>query len=254
MASLLKENLALIAKRQVKTDAFSQVFISNTVGEAVVLESAYAKAQYFPLFISKNGNQTLFDTDHRRVNFSSKFQKLLESSSFLNDKNTKPQDIFYYIYAILFSNDYRKRYFDFLKTGYPKIPFTNDKKLFFELSKLGNQLANLHLLKSDSLNKKEVRLIGNDNSEVKTRKWKDNKVWINPKQYFAPVSKQVWEYYIAGYQMADRWLKERQKRSSSRLTREEIKNYCQMITAISETISIQKEIDQLYPEIEKTLS
>lgn len=55
---------------------------------------------------------------------------------------------------------------------------------------------------------------------------------------------------IGGYQVLDKWLKDRKKRI---LSMEEIKHYCRVVTALATTIEIQAEIDMLYPDIEKNL-
>jgi len=74
-------------------------------------------------------------------------------------------------------------------------------------------------------------------------------VWINKEQYFDGVKEEVWQYQIGGYQVCDKWLKDRKDRT---LTLDEIKTYCKIVTALSKTIDLQKEIDQFYEELEKT--
>ena len=67
-------------------------------------------------------------------------------------KTFGPVDIFNYIYAILHSPTYRKRYAEFLKIDFPRIPLTAKKPLFRKLAKLGAELVGLHLLESDKVN------------------------------------------------------------------------------------------------------
>ena len=68
------------------------------------------------------------------------------------------------------------------------------------------------------------------------------RVWINGKQYFEPVPLEVWNFHIGGYQVAEKWLKDRKGRL---LTFEEYQTYCRVIAALSETMRIMGEIDKL---------
>ena len=74
------------------------------------------------------------------------------------------------------------------------------------------------------------------------------RVYVNKTQYFGPVPPEVQDYRIGGYQVCDKWLKDRKDR---RLDLDDIRTYCRMVTAIAATLSIQDEIDNLYPETEK---
>jgi len=67
---------------------------------------------------------------------------------------------------------------------------------------------------------------------------------------FAPVPQDVWEYRVGGYQVCEKWLKDRRQR---RLRLDDIKTYCRIVTALGLTIGIQEAIDALYPRIEQRL-
>jgi len=159
-----------------------------------------------------------------------------------------PEEIFYYIYAVLYSNTYRKKYEEFLKIDFPKVPITADHKLFKKLSKIGEELVNLHLLKSPLLDKILAKYPVDGSHKVEKIIYDENKkrVYINKDQYFGDIEKEVWEYYIGGYQVLSKWLKERRDR---KLT--DIEHYLKVITAIKNTIKLQQEIDKLYNEVEK---
>ncbi len=163
-----------------------------------------------------------------------------------------PEQVFYYIYAILYAPTYREKYADFLRLDFPRIPFTADFALFTELAALGERLVNLHLLRSSELDPPLARFEGQgENKVIKvTRDAAAERVHINPNQYFAPLSEEVWEYFIGGYQVCEKWLKDRQGRQ---LTLDEIRTYCHIVTALSKTIEIQEQIDGLYPRVEQTL-
>jgi len=158
------------------------------------------------------------------------------------------KEIFYYIYAVLYSNTYRTKYAEFLKIDFPRIPFTKNFKLFIQLGKFGKQLADLHLLKSKDLDKTISKFSKEGNNKVEKLKYDNEKVWINKEQYFSGINKEVWEYQIGGYQICDKWLKDRKERA---LSLEEVQTYGKIVTALSKTIELQKEIDKLYDMIEE---
>ncbi|OGP75565.1 MAG: hypothetical protein A2V86_07730 [Deltaproteobacteria bacterium RBG_16_49_23] len=64
------------------------------------------------------------------------------------------------------------------------------------------------------------------------------------------ISPEVWEYHIGGYQVAEKWLKDRKDRQ---LSSEEVAHYTRVITAIAETITIQETLDELFKEVETSL-
>jgi predicted helicase len=176
------------------------------------------------------------------------FNKLKEQYG----KAVTPEDIFHYIYAVLYAPEYRKKYAEFLKTDFPRIPFTADKKLFFALAKLGEELVALHLLKSPTLDTPTVTCPQKGDNLVAKPEYdaKQKRVYFNDTQYFAPVPPAVWEYQIGGYQVCAKWLKDRKGRA---LSAEDMRHYCRFATAIEKTIEIQKEIDELYQGVEKDL-
>ena len=153
---------------------------------------------------------------------------------------------------------YRKKYAEFLKTDFPRVPFTKNGDLFLQLAEFGKRLADLHLLKSKELDVPIAKFHGaGDNSVEKIKLCGSSKlpqslnrvvVYINSTQYFSGISKEVWNYHIGGYQVLNKWLKDRKKR---KLSVEEIKTYCRIVTALSKTMEIQGEIDKIYPKVEK---
>lgn len=178
-------------------------------------------------------------------------QSIYEKLSIAYNIQPLPEQIFYYIYAILYSNIYRTRYVEFLKIDFPRVPFTNDYNLFIKLSKLGQQLADLHLLKSNQLANAISKFPNSGSNKVAKPKYTEEKVWINNEQYFDGITKAVWHYPIGGYQVCDKWLKDRNSRM---LSLEEIKTYCKIATALAKTIELQHEIDKHYDDIEASLT
>jgi predicted helicase len=167
-------------------------------------------------------------------------------------KKPSPEDIFNYVYAILYSNAYRKKYTEFLKTDFPRVPFTKDYRLFQKLAEKGEQLVELHLLKSEKLTKPIAKCEGLGDLRVVKVSYdaKKERVSINPDKYFAGVPSEVWEYHIGGYQVAEKWLKDRKGRT---LSSEEIATYANVVTAIAETINIQESLDELFKQVEANL-
>ena len=76
------------------------------------------------------------------------------------------------------------------------------------------------------------------------------RVHINPEKWFAGIPPKVWEYYIGGYQVPEKWLKDRK---GKQLSSEEVAHYTRVVTAIVETISIQETLDEFFKEVETNL-
>ncbi|HQL88345.1 MAG TPA: N-6 DNA methylase [Lentisphaeria bacterium] len=162
-----------------------------------------------------------------------------------------PEAIFHYVYAVLYAPAYRTKYAEFLKINFPRIPFTSDAKLFKKLSALGEKLVALHLLQSPDLNPPACRFEGDGNNRVEKTGLRyaddEERVYINAAQHFAPVPVVVWAYQIGGYQVCEKWLKDRQERH---LELDDITAYCRIVTALGRTMALQQQINGLYSETE----
>jgi len=177
---------------------------------------------------------------------------LMEAFKYTYDREISPETVFCYIYAVLYSNAYRKKYAEFLKTDFPRIPFTKNFKLFQKLAEKGAQLVELHLLKSKKLERAISKHQESGDARVVKVCYdpKKDRVNINDKKYFDGVPSEVWEYRIGGYQVCEKWLKDRKGRM---LTSEEITTYSKVVTAIAETIKIQKTLDELFKDVESNV-
>jgi predicted helicase len=252
MSHMLNENVAFCVGRQfsvIGSVNYDIVFVT----ENIVDLNLYRRGGelVFPLYLySETDKKDLFSehvTGEKKPNIKPElFEELKKNFK----KEVTPEEIFYYIYAVLYSNTYRRKYAEFLKIDFPRIPFTKDYKLFIQLGKLGKQLANLHLLKSKDLDKTISKFQGKGNNKVEKPKYEDEKVWINKEQYFDGIKEEVWQYQIGGYQVCEKWLKDRKERT---LTLDEIKTYCKIVTSLSKTIDLQNEIDKYFEEVEKTV-
>ncbi|MEK7669198.1 MAG: type ISP restriction/modification enzyme [Patescibacteria group bacterium] len=157
---------------------------------------------------------------------------------------TSPEDIFDYIYAVLHSLNYREKYKEFLKIDFPRVPYPKDTESFKKFVELGGELRELHLLESLKVKNFITTFIelGSDEVETKYPKYEKGKVFINAKQYFGDVPEVAWNFYIGGYQPAQKWLKDRKGRI---LTNTDIEHYQKIIVALVETDRIMKEIDKI---------
>jgi len=250
-------NLALVVTRILSGEQFCHAFVSDKIGDYCYLSNKGREfAIFFPLWLynldNKAQNQlpTLTQPEPKTSNIKKGVIDLLLSSY----KNpVSPEEIFYYIYAILYSNIYRQKYLEFLKIDFPRIPFTGNYGLFRKLSKLGKKLVDIHLLQSSLIDKTSSRFEGNGNLSLVKKiiyNQKEKRIYINENQFFTNVEPEIWNYFIGGYQVLNKWLKDRKGKY---LTDEEIKNYIKITEAIKQTIEIQKKIDKLYLKVEKDL-
>jgi len=253
MRHMLKENLALCTVRQVKTgDKWQHCLVSDKIIESCYVSNRTSEISYlFPLLVYPDNEKIgLYDSlePEKKTNISSPiFLKLKETFS----SDVKAEEILYYIYAILYSNIYRKTYFDFLKSDFPRIPFTANSTLFQQMAALGQRLIDLHLLRSPELEQPIARFEGQgEDLTITTPKYdpKTNRVWINATHYIEGIPPEVWQYQIGGYQVLDKYLKGRKGRSL-----EDPRHILRVATALAKTIEIQKEIDALYPQVEENL-
>lgn len=261
MKHMMRENLGLITSRQMDKSGIEPVFVTRSVIDAHSITHAVSISYLFPLYTyqetsapKKSHSGSSFFLFEPRIGYGIKQPNLAPEITLglarVYIKPVIPEKIFTYIYAVLYSNSYRTRYAQFLKMDFPRIPFTKDVKLFLKMAKLGERLVDLHLLCSPELDKPIAKFHGNgDNLIGKVRHDESrSEIWINELQYFGKAPLEVWKYFIGGYQVCDKWLKERKGKA---LTLGEIKQYCRIITAIQKTIEIQQEIDYIYPDVEK---
>jgi len=157
-----------------------------------------------------------------------------------------PEDVLDYIYAVLHSPTYRKRYAEFLKIDFPRIPLTSDVGLFQRLCALGRELVALHLMEHPVLDESPAKLEPAGSNEVGTVRYDQEaqRVYINKQQYFAPVEPEVYAFQVGGYQVLNKWLKDRKGRT---LTFEDVRHYGKVVVALRETRRLMAEIDEAIP-------
>lgn len=195
-------------------------------------------------------------------------------------KTFGPEDVFHYIYAIFHSPTYRERYAEFLKIDFPRVPITSNRRQFHRLCALGAELVSLHLLEAEILSqvvfkvgkiedrlrisypipgddlvaKGHPRYLGPGDPEPGTGKpLAKGRVYINPDdaksekrgQYFEGVPPHVWAFHIGGYQVCEKWLKDRRDRN---LSYDDLTHYQKVVVALNETTRLMEEIDAAIPD------
>ncbi len=255
--TIARDNLEMLWTRPMSPNyQFSILSTRLLIDQCVVgNKSAGAGISYVgPLYLYPDiDNRDMFshlESEKRKPNLNPELVKSLTESY---GREPSPEEIFHYIYGILYSNIYRTRYAQFLKSDFPRVPFTANYDLFLRIGQFGKRLVDLHLLKSAELVEITTQFQGAGDNRINNIKYdENNKVYINDSQYFEGIEKDVWEYYIGGYQVLDKWLKERKKKGSP-LSLEDIKHFCQVAIALKKTIAIQAEIDKYYTDVENSI-
>ena len=231
-----RNNFSLITiKNSRSSEIWNLIWVSDIIPTKPTTITT-ADANYaFPLYTITNR-----DKIH---NLNSKVVNQFKNRVGLIENEFLPINILDYIYAILHSKKYRETYSELLKIDFPRIPYPNDKNVFWNLVKLGSQLRQIHLLKSAVLDNYITKYpVRGDNLIDKKAILEDHKVWINRTQYFENVPLIAWEFYIGGYQPAKKWLNDRK---GIELSEEDINHYQKIIVALTETDRIMKEINKI---------
>ncbi len=260
MQHMLQKNLGLITNRQVN-DEFKHALCSDKItNDCTVSLETRERSYLFPLYLYIDTNKPkkgkslgnvlmLFEPETPyKIKSPNISEFLLKSLSSIYKKEPTPEEIFYYIYAVLYSDVYRTKYAEFLKIDFPRVPFTKDHMLFKKMGEYGEKLVALHLLKSSEFDMPVAKYQGNGNNKIDKLRYENGKLYINKNQYFENIKPEVWGYHIGGYQVCEKWLKDRKGKT---LSLEDIKHYCKVVTALQRTIEIQHLIDKIYPEVEK---
>jgi predicted helicase len=246
-----KENIAIITSRLTKGENFRHVQITSNIVEVICMSPKTSNNGFvFPLYLYIEGVFNHKDGTKPAPNISAKIYEYI-CKSMINSTIT-PEEVFYYTYAILYSNIYREKYAEFLRNDFPRIPFTSDYDLFLELGNLGKELADIHLMKSAQSNQTFSRFEVPGANVIKkvTYNPSEKRVYIDGKQYFSNIEKEIWEYQIGGYQVMEKWLKDRKNRV---LSLQDIEHYIKISRVLQSTIQYQERIDELYPAVEDSL-
>lgn len=248
MRHMIRENnLGFHLCRQISSGDWAHILVTKLITDDCYVSNKTSERGYtFPLYIylDNKNTQPSFVVKGKHYNFSMNFLHSVNQS--LGYAPT-PETIFYYIYSIFHSPTYRSRYAEFLTIDFPRIPLTSDNELFRHLAVYGEDLVALHLMTSPKLRNliTHFESSGNRMIDAGHPKYVNGKVIINKKgDGFTGVPEEVWNFYVGGYQVCQKWLKDRKGRV---LTDEDITHYQRIVIALKETISLMEAIDEAIP-------
>ena len=255
MRNLIKDNLSLSVSRQC-IDDWKYVFCTNRISDINLIASAgkLGGGNVFPLYLypteaeeklgetrKPNLDETIWRKIDACLDSSTPFPSASSGNYAQNDNShiTTPEQIFDYIYGVLHTPSYREKYKEFLKIDFPRIPYPENKDEFERIVSIGNKLCKLHLMEEIPPQKTSFDIEGDN--VVNEIRFEKEKVYINKTQYFDNVPELAWNFYIGGYQPAQKWLKDRKNRT---LAYDDISHYRKIIAILIETHSLMQELDK----------
>jgi hypothetical protein len=247
------DNIGVDLCRQIVSDSYSHIFVTNKiVDDSFVSNKSRERGYVYPLYLyPESHGQTSFEKQAKRIpNLNMEIVEIIAKVlglTFVTEKgpseNTfSPIDILDYIYAVLHSPKYRNKYKEFLKIDFPRVPYPKEIKTFWQLVRLGGEMRQVHLLESPIVQNYITQYPVDGNNFVEKLFYYNGNVYINESQFFANVPQQAWEFYIGGYQPAQKWLKDRKGRT---LEFDDILHYQKVIVALTMTSEIMVKIDKI---------
>jgi len=241
MENLARGKPGLVAMRQTK-EAFGVFVVSGFCGHKLL--ASYDRSYVFPVFVLNGLDEDTFVDRREAGNFPLGETASEEPESALLD----------YSYAVLHCPTYRQRYSEFLKIDFPRIPLPGGVEVFRNLARLGSELIALHLMEAAKLDHFITTYTGPKNPEIERVGWSGDTVWLDAATTkkgqpstpgtigFRGVPAAVWNFHIGGYQVCEKWLKDRKGRT---LSKDDISHYQKIVVALAETIRLMKEIDEV---------
>lgn len=275
MKNFLKnENIGISLCKQFKSgETYQHILLTNKIIESSFVSNKTSEiTSIFPLYLYPDENSLETErTPNLNLEIVAEIEKALnlkfvpekdtgEAEASLPRKNGRgtlvtpnktfaPIDILDYIYAILHSPNYREKYKEFLKIDFPRVPFPH-ANTFWQFVACGTALRALHLLEDESSNERIIEI--DDGNPLITNKLNQKDfivanekvtLQINPEVAISNIPLIAWEFYIGGYQPAQKWLKDRVGRE---LSRSDLKHYNRIINALVKTDEIMKKIDTIF--------
>lgn len=252
MRHMLRSNLGLVVGRQgqvVGSMPWNLVFISDNITD---LNLYYrGGGMTFPLYLypeqgdllntarTPNLDPIIIGEFTKAIGLDFEAEKSGDAGKFA------PIDLLDYIYAVLHSPAYREKYKEFLKIDFPRVPYPKSVDEFRRLAAIGSELCKVHLMEHPALSKLITQYPATGDNTVGKPRWEllpdgqTGRVWINADQYFDNVPLAAWEFYIGGYQPAQKWLKDRAGRTASF---DDIMHYQRIIKALAMTDELMKQL------------
>jgi predicted helicase len=275
MRHMFHANIALLTHRPQSPGDFTFAYCTRLIGDQCVAAnktSGGGNSFQFPLYLYENGDlpATLFDHENgRRPNLAAAFIADVEKrlgmtfipdgkgnlgiakvakrrgASAVTETTVGPEDVFQYLYAVFHAPSYRSRYAEFLKSDFPRLPLTSNVALFRSLVECGERLVVLHVMEAQPADNGVRYPVDGDHLVESVRYAATEvpnigRVWINRKQYFDNMPQNVWEFHVGGYQVCEKWLKDRK---GHLMSFDEIAHYLRITETIAETLDIMKRID-----------
>ncbi|MDR0786215.1 MAG: N-6 DNA methylase, partial [Treponema sp.] len=242
------KNIGLLIGRQgqvVGTMPWNLIFITESITDLNMFYRGGCVA--FPLYLYPKKDE-LDNAEECHLNLNPSIVQEISARTGLTFTPEKddtenafaPIDILDYVYAVLYSNTYRATYREFLKIDFPRVPYPSSAAEFQKLASIGSLLRGLHLMENVSPAMDTANFPVAGTNKIEAVQYKAEKVYVNKTQYFANVLPEIWEYYIGGYQPAQKWLKDRKGRV---LSFDDIEHYQKIITVLKITLELQAQID-----------
>lgn len=244
------ENLAILVGRQGQAVGEEYAWNLSLITDKISDVNMFYRggATVCPLYVYKDETDlTLFpsQSELKTPNIDEKINIKIRE---VFGREVSPEEIIFYVYAILYSPLYRNMYSEFLKTDFPRIPFTYDPEVFEEMARLGERLKDLHLLRSEELEDSTVRFQGTGDDIIRFRRYDPDqkRLYINKDKYFENLDPEVWHYQIGGYQVLDKYIKDRKDQPLT-----DPRHIIRIATALARTLEIQSKIDESFPRINR---
>jgi hypothetical protein len=247
MKCMLDDNLGLIAMRQVfqDVDVYSHFGVSNSLIDERTFYSNRGGTYLFPLYLSSDEQPTLLSDvlETRESNFSSEYlMRLSMSLGVRYESPVEPSTIFHYIYACVSSVEYRRRYKEFLKVDFPRVPLVSSPSFFNELAALGEEIIKVQVNPQYRSPDSQTAFVGQSGSVIGKCRWTSDSLFLGEDQSirFVGLSKDIWEFHYGGYQVLNKWLKDRR---GEVLTEEMVQTILSICDRLGQSITLMSRID-----------
>ncbi len=221
-------NLGLIYSRGGSSQKdFSSIFVTNMITDIHFFSDI---AYIAPLYITPDDLSR-----EKQVNIDKEQFALLTQNLKIKPSS---KEVFDYCYGILYDTKYRKKYNEFLKRDYPRVPIIENKEMFDKYVQAGSSLRKLHLMETYAI--KDLSIDSSDNNlSIEQIKYIDEKLYINKNTAIVGITEDIYSYYIGGYQVIDKWLK---SHKGETLNYDNFTHIKKIAGIIEETINIQKNL------------
>lgn len=224
-----KQNIGLCFTRTDKSPRdYSMIFLTDKITESCVLTTQTAGiATVAPLYIAPTELIKEWTPNFNKEHYDKLTQNLKAKPS--------PIEIFDYCYGVLYDPSYREKYNEFLKRDYPRVPIIENETMLAKYKTAGEKLRQLHLMQTQA--KLYLTITSSDNLKIEAIKYSDGELQINKETKIIGIPQEVWNYYIGGYQVLDKWFK---SHKGEELTKDSFEHIQKVAGILAETIKVQE--------------